>query len=413
VVRRVVVPSWFGISTEHLVKKACLIAPLLLSLAACQETPHNIQNAVNLYYAGEYPQAELAMRGPASKKNESFVLNNCRLGSCAIAAQDYPTAEDAFMQAYTIMSTVNTNDGGRALAASLIAENVKVWKGEPFERAMAHYYLGIVNLHKGDYDNARAAFQNSLFKLRDYATKNDKGPDATRYQEYESQFALGYFGLGLCNLRMHEPELAKAAFDKAVQYQPGLQQLVTTTLQPATNVFLFIDYGQGPREGPKGWYNEESVFGPSPAEAGPIPSIYVSVDGNQLAMQAANATCDTLAMAQDRHWQDIDTIRKTKAVIGTGLMAGGAGAAAYGADNRNGTVALAGLGAVAVGALLAASSQADIRYWEMLPRTVYVIPATLPAGQHNLIVSAGGSMLEPTIITVAPQGDTIVYLRLR
>ena len=40
-------------------------------------------------------------------------------------------------------------------------------------------------------------------------------------------------------------------------------------------------------------------------------------------------------------------------------------------------VALAGLGALAIGALLKASSSADTRVWEMTPRTAFVIPLRL------------------------------------
>lgn len=392
---------------------ACLVLSPLLLLAACNETPHNIQNAVAFYYVGEYPQAEATMRGPALKKDESFVLNNCRLGSCAIAAADYPTAEDAFWQAYTVMNSVNVNNGGRALGASLIQENIKVWKGEPFERAMAHYYLGLLNLRKGDYDNARAAFQNSLFKLRDYATDSKKGPESSRYAEYESQFALGYFGLGLSNLRLGEPQLAEASFAKAQQYEPGLATAIAQTKNRQTNTFIFVDYGRGPQQGPQGWYNEERVFGPTVEEAGPIPQVLAGIDGNPITSAGTYSTCDTLAMAQNQQWQDIDTIRKTKAVIGTGLIAGGLGATAFGAERRDVGVAAVGLGVAALGAALAASSQADVRYWEMLPRTVYVIPAALSAGNHQLTLSAGGSVIAPTTITIPPKGDAFVYVRLR
>jgi hypothetical protein len=380
--------------------------------AACQETPRQVKNAVELYYAGNFPAAANTMRPLAAKKDENFVLNNCRFGSCALAAGDLPSAEEAFMEAYTVINSVKTNDGGRALGASLLFEGIKVWKGEPFERAMAFYYLGLVNLIKGDYDNARAAFNNSLFKLRDYAHDKDTTPEADKYTPYESNFALGYFGVGLCYAKMGDAQQAKVNFDRAVRLQPDIAPLVQAALNPNTNTWIFVDYNQGPRRAPKGWYNEKSAFGPTPAEVGPIPPAQAWVDGNAVG-QDARPTVDTLAMAQDQKWQDIDTIRKTKAVIGTGAMVGGAGLAAYGADRGSAGETLAGLGVMALGAALAASSQADLRYWEMLPRTVVVVPVALNPGAHALQVAVGGSTMAPFQVTIKPQGDNFFYVRMR
>jgi hypothetical protein len=139
---------------------------------------------------------------------------------------------------------------------------------------------------------------------------------------------------------------------------------------------------------------------------------------------------DTLAMAQEQRWQDIDTIRKTKAVIGTGAMAAGAGVAAYGAQKHDEGTMWAGLGIAALGGALAASSQADLRYWEMLPRTVYVVPMSLPPGEHDIVVAAGPARSAPIHVSIpAPGGavpgalpgaparsaprDTVLYFRLR
>ena len=100
-------------------------------------------------------------------------------------------AEAAFYTAYQVMNATRVNDSGRQMGAAVVFEGVKVWKGEPFEQAMAHYYLGMIYLLKNDYENARAAFSNSLFKVREYANKDN--PE--QYHEVESTFALGYFGV--------------------------------------------------------------------------------------------------------------------------------------------------------------------------------------------------------------------------
>jgi tetratricopeptide (TPR) repeat protein len=396
---------------------AAVAATCLLGLGAgCNSTPQHVQEAVVLYNVSDYAGAAKLLKPDTLKKNESFVLNNCRYGSCVLAAGDLAGAQQAFLAAYEVINGVNTNNGGRTLGATLVFEGVKVWKGEPFERAMAHYYLGLTYLILGDYDNARAAFRNSLFKLREYATDDKKQPEASQYKEFESKFALGYFGLGFCYLRQGNAQAAADNFKQAAVLRPELAPAIAEVQKPETNVLIFVDYGQGPIRAGKGWYNEESAFGPTPQEVGPILAAGAMLDGQPVTGPYHYDMLDTLAMAQDQKWQDIDTIRKTKAVIGTGAMAGGAGLAAYGAERHDTGLALAGVGVALAGAALAASSQADLRYWEMLPRTVYVLPLHATPGDHVFQVQVGGpggSVSSGFRIPVKPQGDTIVYLRMR
>jgi tetratricopeptide (TPR) repeat protein len=390
------------------------LAVLGAGFGGCQQTSHEARNAIGLYQIGDYAAAEATLKPTITKKDENYVLNNCRYGSAAIAAGDLMGAENAFFTAYQVMNSTNVNDSGRTAGATVIFEGVKVWLGEPFERAMAHYYLGVTFLIKHDYENARAAFQNSLFKLRSYANKDD----LEHYQAAESNFAMGYFGLGFCYLRLGRPDLAAANFQLAEKNDPRLVGVIRDVQAPNVNALVFVDYGSGPRRAPKGWYNEESAFGPTPAEVGPIGPVELLVDGQIVTHNGeAYHMVDTLAMAQEQRWQDIDTIRKTKAVIGTGAMAAGAGVTAYGAQRHDTGTALAGLGVMALGAALAASSQADVRYWETLPRTVYVVPASLKPGPHEILVRAGGSQSAPLTVTIPPvspgtRQDNVFYFRL-
>src|SRR5688500_15565083 len=120
-----------------------LLPTLLLSLAplaACNGSAPSraASQAISLYQVGQFQAAAATMARETVKKDENFVLNNCRYGSAALAAGDLTAAENAFMAAYEVINGVNTNDGGRTMGATLVFEGVKVWKGEPFERAMAH-----------------------------------------------------------------------------------------------------------------------------------------------------------------------------------------------------------------------------------------------------------------------------------
>ena len=124
-------------------------APLLLTLAlvlvGCGPTHEEIRarGGVDAYFDGEYREAVRRLGPLAEKTDENFVLNNCRLGLAALADYDLDEAETAFLRAYEVINSVGVNQGGRSLGAVLVNEKLKIWKGEPYERAMANFYLGI------------------------------------------------------------------------------------------------------------------------------------------------------------------------------------------------------------------------------------------------------------------------------
>jgi hypothetical protein len=62
--------------------------------------------------------------------------------------------------------------------------------------------------------------------------------------------------------------------------------------------------------------------------------------------------------------------------------------------------------------LLKATSQADVRQWEMLPRTTYVIPLSLPPGRHDISVSfpdLRGVRQEWRGLVAPPAGEEATY----
>src|SRR5262245_47508351 len=179
-------------------------------------------HAVQEYFTGNYQRASEGLREVAKKPDENFVLNNCRLGSAALAGYDMAEAEEAFLRAYEVINSVGVNDGGRSLGAALVNEKIKIWKGEPFERAMANFYLGLIYYSHQDYNNASGAFENALFKLRDYADKKDV---KNEYSELESNFVVGLVMLAKTWQRLGRDDLARANFDRANQLRPDLAGL--------------------------------------------------------------------------------------------------------------------------------------------------------------------------------------------
>jgi len=64
--------------------------------------------------------------------------------------------------------------------------------------------------------------------------------------------------------------------------------------------------------------------------------------------------------------------------------------------------------------LLKATSQADIRAWEMMPRTVYLLPLRLSPGRRDVTVNFPGTGLQQSWrgLIVPDAGEATYYLRI-
>ena len=386
-----------------------VFAALLLLLGGCapNEQERTARDAVWDYQNANFPAAVLKLRPLADQTNGDFVLNNLRLGSATLAAGDLAQAEAAFLRAYEVLNSVGVNKGGRTLGAVVVGENMKIWKGEPFERAMANHYLGLIYYMRGDYANARAAYENALFKLRDYSDDHGNKQDS---REVDSDFALASLMLGKCWLHLGRSDLSKANFDRAASLRPELAPVVRLASEPPSNVLLLVDFGYGPQKQQSG-DGSLSGFRPTPSEVGIIPSPSVTVDDRPYNLQdAGRPPVDLLALAQQQRWQSIDTIRVIKNVAGYGLM----GAGAYQGILREHNDPLLGAALLGAGMLLRSTASADVRYWDTLPRTTFVLPLRLPPGKHTITVDFPAVGLRQTWRgLVAPdQGEATYYFRM-
>ena len=387
-----------------------------LVLSGCQTPKEEKQAsaAVRDYFNGDFTRAADRLDALARNTDENYVLNNLRLGSVHLTRYQLDEAEAAFLRAWEVINAGGVNSGGRSVAAVWINEKLKIWKGEPYERAMASFYLGLIYYIRNDYDNARGAFENALFKLRDYADDKD---DEKNYREQESTFVLAHLMLGRCWQRLGRDDLADQAFATAIALKPHLAALADARRQAESNVLLVIDFGHAPRKVTD--YDGAIVgFSPTPQTAGRLPTPRVIVDGKEVSLAGfAEPVVDTVAMAQDRRWQSIDTIRTIKTTLGTGLIAGGVGYGLYrgGSGDFRGEDAAIVAGLIAAGALLKAGSTADVRQWEMTPRSVYLLPLNLPPGPHDITVAfpeAGRLQQSWRGLIAPPQGDATYYMRM-
>lgn len=387
-----------------------LLSSTLLGCAS-SAAERTAEAAVSAYWTGDFERSIELLEPLAHEPDRNYVLNNLRLGEAALAAGDLETAESAYYRAYETLNAAGVNNAARSAATVIVNERVRIWLGEPYERAIANFQLGLVYYLQGDYANARGAFENALFKLRRYADDEDA---ETNYEEQESTFALAHLMLGRSWQRLGREDLAEEAFVTARSLDPSLEPLTDPELNARSNVLLVVAYGRGPSKVADG----SGIAFAAPYEP-LLPVPRVRVDGAGVATaNLATPTLDTNIMARQRRWQTIDTFRAVKAVTGTGMMYGGAVVLDQGLRRERGDTALAGAVILGVGALLTASSSPDLRQWEMVPRTIYVIPMELSPGKRDITVSLpdGYGLREVTHqfrnVHIPAEGEVALYARL-
>ena len=295
---------------------------------------------------------------------------------------EHEAARRDFAEAGRIMGTWATS-GGETTAAIVGQEGSKTWRGDPHEKAMNAFYLGVLYWWKGEPDNARAAWKAGI--LAD--AESDEG-------ESQVDFALLYWLAGRASLEMGLSGDAEQFFEEARTAQafavgkgshgPSSAPLLT---DPAHgNLIVLAELGIGPRKVPSGEYEEVAVIESRPVR---YDRAEVFVDGQ--SMGATTLLADIDYQARTRGGREMAGIRHGKAVFkgvteGAGkiLLIGGM----YDRGRGQRDKLLVG------GALLLASlfvrPEADVRHWETLPQTVHAIAIDVPPGRHEVRIVFSG-----------------------
>lgn len=163
----------------------------------------------------------------------NLVLNHMRAGLAAMELGEFTLAEESFDIALLNIESVYTDDENAAKARSLwYEEGRKDFKGEPYERAMAYYYRGLLYLRKGDYENARASFKGGLLQ------------DTMAEQKiYQADFALLIFLDGWSSMMLGDWQMAEESFKEVQKYRPDF------VIPPRDhNVLLIAETGTAPQK---------------------------------------------------------------------------------------------------------------------------------------------------------------------
>ena len=162
-------------------KRAMGIALLSgLAMAGCSTSPEYDEAALTAYLEDKPAEMHGVFEKVVTEGESNHVLNRLRAGVAAMDAGDNALAAQTFDEA---LLTIETMYGGSDEAAEargmFTAEDRKIFRGEPYERAMAYYYRGVLYLMEGDYENARASFKSG--SLQDALAEKE---------EFRQDFAL-------------------------------------------------------------------------------------------------------------------------------------------------------------------------------------------------------------------------------
>jgi len=363
-----------------------LLALVVAGGCAAETRPTTASEFPYLYYAHNYTDARQVIRPlAADRKSKDVVLDNLRLGMASLAWGDLDEAERALVNAHEYLVSGGVNRRDRTVAATVLYEGVRVWTGEPYEQAMAHYYLAALAMVEGDFENARAAIRNALFALRDFKHADDPKD----FEVIESQFALGYLLLGAAHRLTGDLADAERPLQRVRKLRPDLKALVQTIAANEYDTLLLVDAGRGPHKVATGMNDALVKFEPD-GRGLPTPAVTVSVDGAEPAVEEGPPLVDLWKLSQHPRWWSLQTARRSKSLIGRGLTNAGLVALLAGADEGSEKAMAAGAGAIVAGLFLQGVSEADTRHLAVLPRCVFVVPLELGSGRHHVNVRFKG-----------------------
>jgi len=261
-------------------------------------------------------------------------------------------------------------------------ESKKTFLGEPYERAMAYYYRGVLYWMAGEPDNARACFRS--VQVMDGDTVD---------QTYAGDYVTCDFLDGWVTEQLGGD--GSAAFARARESARGAAPPV---YDRDHNVIIFGETGRGPVKYATGQYEEELRFRPGRSRA---VQVRVRVGDQTVIMEPLD---DLSFQATTRGGRVMDHILANKAVFkGTtdavGNVAIISGAIMASQRNRNSSVDEVGAGLIIAGVLsklvsAAATPEADTRTWHNLPQLLYAGSVALGPGDHRVVtefLDAGGT----------------------
>jgi Tfp pilus assembly protein PilF len=325
---------------------AGLVALLALSLGAC---------------ATSLSQTAPAGPDPVLESLDSALLR-LEAGDSAAAASDLDGA-------LTRINASHAGDQKAAQARSMFhAEAIKDFKGEPYERAMANYYRGLLYLANGEYDNAAASFRAG--QVADAVAED---------VDHAQDFALLAFLRGWAYQCLGDADQASDSFEMAQAISPSIQRP-----DGRSNLLVIAETGSAPVKVAAGQGGSELKY----ERGGPPETVRFALDGRALPLGASE---DIFFQASTRGRRAMDEILESKATTqavgdtmgNVAMLTGTTMTLTDSMDGMLGDSTTAGLGMMLGGLVVKGVASmikpaADTRAWSALPGEVHVATAHVP-----------------------------------
>ncbi len=282
------------------------------------------------------------------------------------------------------------------------AEEEKLFKGEPYERAMAFYYRGLLFLRSGDYENARASFRSGL--LQDAFAEE---------QQHRADFALLLFLDAWASQCLDADDMAEEAYAELVEKRHRPDFIIPDRDH---DLLVVVETGDAPRKLADGVGHYQLKYRPgrNPQEK----SVRLLLSGQSVSMYPME---DIYLQAATRGGRAVDHIIGRKVTFRRGaqkvasvltqassismLLAPAFGEAA--GDVRTVAGAAGIVGTIAWAGSVAARPEADTRRWDNLPGAVHVLTMKQDDAPKEIPVrflDSGGRMLNGLSRTVVVPG---------
>ncbi len=344
-----------------------LIVPLLW-LTGCATTPeHRVALTGNIMVDGPKMIAE----GPARDK----VLWQYRTAAAAMRQGKFDVAKPLLDDALLTLGGIFGKDAEARKARGYFSREArKTFIGEPYERAMAYFYRGVIYWMDGELDNARACFRSAEFEDSDAENK-----------EYAGDWVLPDYLDGLATTKLGGD--GSDAFKRA---KADSKNINLPEYEKKANVLFIVEFGLGPTKYTAGRYDEELHFRTASSS---VLSARIKTDRVNLDV----APCDNLNFqATTRGGRVMDHILGNKAVFKSSTDTAGdigivSGAILAGGRHRSDTEREVGLGLllaglIAKGVSASTTPEADVRSWDNLPQYISFAAVQLPLGEHTVTV---------------------------
>jgi len=339
--------------------------------------------------------------GPAKDK----VLWQYRTAVAAMRQGQFDVAKRQLDDALLTLGGVYGKDAeARKSRGYFSREARKTFIGEPYERAMAYFYRGVIYWMDGEPDNARACFRSAEFEDSD-----------AEKAEYAGDWVLPEYLDGLATTK-----LGNDGADALKRARANSKNINLPDYNLKANMLFIVEFGPGPLKYATGEYGQELRIR---TRNSPLVSARIKTGAIDLAV----APCDDVNFqATTRGGRVMDHVLANKAVfkgttsaVGDVALIGGLTTAAV-SDNRTTQtvglgIALAGL--ISKGISAATTPEADTRTWDNLPQFISFAAVRLPPGENVVTVEfldangrADAKLTKTLTVNIAPDRDKIVFV---